>query len=170
MKGNWQEKSTPILKRVLNSFEIANVALNKHFYRTEECPALAELTSPSDLPWKFSDPWISFLTKSVNRRLLSGTMWNCFSFPIEVHLHLRVCQQLVCKKVSSRWRTLSVERVEPRHWGGKQGKAEIERWKSFLSILHEGTCRLCIEKLIADCHTRASSIVKKRVIDCQCEW
>ena len=91
MKGNGQEKSTPILKRVLNSFEIANVALNKHFYRTEECPALAELTSPSDLPRKFSDPWISFLTKSVNRRLLSGTMWNCFSFPIEVHLHLQEC-------------------------------------------------------------------------------
>ena len=83
MKGNGQEKSTPILKRVLNSFKIANVALNKHFYRTEECPALAE---PTSLPWKFSDPWISFLTKSVNRRLLSGTMWNCFSFPIEVHL------------------------------------------------------------------------------------
>ena len=53
MRGNGQEKSTPILKRVLNSFEIANVALNKHFYRTEECPALAELTS---LPRKFSDP------------------------------------------------------------------------------------------------------------------
>ena len=56
MKGNGQEKSTPILKCVLNSFEIANVALNKHFYRTEECPALAELTSPSDLLRKFSDP------------------------------------------------------------------------------------------------------------------
>ena len=54
-------------------------------------PSPTELTSPSDLPRKFSDPWISFLTKSVNRRLLSETMWNCFSFPIEVHLHLQEC-------------------------------------------------------------------------------
>ena len=125
MKGNGQEKSTPILKRVLNSFEIANVALNKHFYRTEECL----LPSRSyKLAMEVQWPLDQFLDQVCQSTSAFGNNVELLFFSDQSTL-TRVCQHL--KKCAKRWavggahsqlrgRSLDTE-VENRTWLKNRG-------------------------------------------------